>query len=71
MKGREGGGRGIKVWRRKGAEGGGWRREAGGEGACEKGREVGRREGGVEVGRGGNMREEGETNQSCMLQYKY
>ena len=32
-----------------------WGREAGGEGACEKGREVGRREGGVEVGRGGNM----------------
>ena len=35
---------------RKGAEGGGWGREVGGEGACEEGREVGRREGGVEVG---------------------
>ena len=49
MNGREGGGRGRKVRGKKGAEGGGWGRAAGGEGACEKGREVGRREGGVEV----------------------
>ena len=35
------------------AEGGGWGCEAGEEVACEEGREVGRREGGVQVGRGG------------------
>jgi len=52
---RKGGGRGRKVEGRTGAEGGGWGRDAGGEGACEEEREVGRREGGVGVRRGGNM----------------
>jgi len=36
-----------------GAEGEGWRHEAGGEVTCEEEREGGRREGGEEVGRGG------------------
>jgi len=46
--GREGGGRGRKVEGRTVAEGGGRGRGAGGKGACEEGREVRRREGGVE-----------------------
>ena len=35
-------------------------RDAGGEGACKEGREVGRREGGEKIRRGGNMCGEGE-----------
>jgi len=45
VNGREGGGMWREVVRRKGEEGGGWGREAGGEGACRKGREVGTRKG--------------------------
>jgi len=47
------GGSGRKVEGRMGAEEGGWGCEAGGEVACEEGREGGRREGGEEVGQGG------------------